>query len=425
MGAAVSYGTETHTDKYEIEITTQTVLIRAFAIDPSDNTTVVQEITGLNGYNTYWKSTKSSGTNGTLIFETKDGSLREIGSGDNPVFFAYISKAYTAGGVNDNVYYVTETSPSIDYTGDTVLDVFTNFTTVNNFTMTFNSGAGGGDPRIQPYINPYKEPLVLPCDDKLYNYFSYHSNDSDEIITVNAQMWYLSFDRIVLTEELRRDLIYLKKPQLKTQEKYDAYPIAHENITKYPLNYEDLTENDESFMKIVKINYVKNGVTINMTIDMESLEVLENENYENIKIFDKVRYVKPNMVYGKKKFDRINTDSYMKRIILYSEKFGKIDFEFIRDTNRLNHRNNIIINFQKNKRKNELIKLPVNGALIHPNRLYTVPKLTTTDFNEFIKEPIPILLSEYSKKNGRRLKLRRFAIRKMVREHDFHLLDHK
>lgn len=398
MGAATSYELSSYTDKYELDVTTQTVSVYSFAFEPSSDTTQVVEITGINNYVSNWTVTKSTGTAGTLIFQTKDGTAKVIGSGDTQHFFAFINEANVSGGGQDlKVYYVTDTNATIDTTANSASDTYSGVS-VNDFTMTFNAGQGSGDPHIMPYINPYNTTLLLPHTDNIINYFALHTEN--EILTINAETWHLSLDRIVLAEEIRRDLTMENKPHLYTEKKHKLLPEAIDNITKYPIQLNEMTDYDVSFNRYVTINY--NDSTL--TIDMETL-TCEQEPLKNTNI----------NVTEERELTQKNKSGKIRSIFITTSTIGIVRLDFIRRPERLNHRNDINIIFGKELSKPKALKLDIKGALMHPDKIYNVPKLTSTDLSEFKKEPTPQTLKNYITLNKQKLKQHRYNIRNFVR----------
>lgn len=424
MGSIISYQVATHTspDKFEIDLSTQTSNVVAFAFDPTTTAATMLDIK--QSILDDWAYTKGTGTNQPLIFETRSGNKEGIYAGQAAQYFGFISHVQSHP---TTVYWIAETGVTLDYAAADAEGVFTNATNVNSFqpednTTNYPNEAGSGDPHIRPLINPYKLPLVLPVNNKIYNYFYYQS--PSETVIINAAMWCLSGDRIVFAEELRRDMT-IKNGNLKTDEKERAYPEALENITKYPVKDDDNTQfNDVSFIRYLSIVHKTNFTTpIEVVIDLETLEPITSISHPNFVMSN----IKPNThkyyVNGKLKYDRTNMNSKFRDFTIKTETFGNIMISPIRDYDRLNHRNSLLINIQKNKIEKDLTRLNVQGALIHPDRIHTVPTLQTTDFSQFHKEPIPELLSDYNNRNKDRLKQRRFQIRDMVRNHDFSLLD--
>ncbi len=249
----------------------------------------------------------------------------------------------------------------------------------------------------------------------------------DEKITINASMWMLSFDRIVFAEELYRDLTLPNKPELATDEKRNAHKIAVENITKNPLEKISPDMFVSSFIRYITIIYQKSTEPPQeITIDMETLASSTSPpsiSSSFFKLSDSEPMLSPELSMGKKKFERDKTESFYKILTLQNTTtFGDINLTLIRDTKRLNHRNSISIRFEKNRHTQDILRLNVNGALIHPDTVATVPSASTTNPELFHKEPTPTLLSEYTKDNKEKLHQRRHEIRAKVRKHDFSLL---
>ena len=414
MGIATSYQTASYTNKFEFDITSQSTLVRSFAFDPTDSATTVVEITGQNNYGNNWKATK--GSNNVIVFETNAGNALELGSNDTQHFFAFLSHAMSAA---NKIYWISDTDATINADAADASAVYS--VTPNDFNITLIAGQGSGDPRINPYINPYKEPLILPPNNKIYNYLSYQSEE--EKITINASMWMLSFDRIVFAEELYRDLTLPNKPELATDEKRHAYKIAIENITKFPLKKISANTLASSFIRYITIIYQKsNDPPQELTIDMETLH--SDKSFQApFKLTHPTPMFSPELSMGIKKFERDKTDSFYKTLTLQNTvTFGDINLTLIRDTNRLNHRNSISIRFETNRHTQDILRLNVKGAIIHPDTVATVPTASTTDPELFHKEPTPQLLSEYTKENKEKLRKRRHDIRAQVRKHDFGLL---
>lgn len=423
MGTASSYMVATYTspDKFEIAVTTQTVTATGFAVTADATTLDMIEIK--DAFLANWTYVKN-GSN-VLIFYTTDGSARTIGTGDTEEYIGFSNEAFAgaAGATHDVYWSLSDTigNGGIDLDAATASTVFD--TSSNSFLLTNVNSAGSGDPRISPYINPYRAALILPVNTKIYNYFSYFS--PDETVIINAKMWSLSGDKIVFAEELYRDLT-IKNGQLKTFAKENIYKTAIDNIINYPLNENEITKNDVSFVKeLTIIHKTKFTIPIVVTIDMETLEVITSIEHPNFNISDKQVYLTPQYKPQSTeiKFRRDTTDSYIRRVTLKTQKFANININLIRDTNRLNHRNSISILLGKNKQRDSILKNNVGGCLMHYDKIYTVPSLTTTDFSQFYKEPIPELLSDYNNRNKDYLKQRRFQIRDMVRSHDFSLLE--
>lgn len=422
MGAAISYSGDN-----VFHITSQGAEVYSFAFQGESGVTNIN-ISPNYGYNTEW--TSDVGSSDTIVF-TSTGAARVLGNegdtGNDPDgldFFVSMSSV-PQGATNKTIYWVSSNAGSIDK-DQTPGSVYTG-TTVNSFEMTFSTESGG-DPHINPIINPYNTTLILPSNSKIYNYLYYH--DDTETISINAEMWQLSHDRIVFAEELRRDLSFADKNKqyLATPEKKEALPKALNNITLNPLTETEVTENDPSFIKTLYI-YYRNKTTNTesaYTVDMETLNFTSHNQTEesNITFTEKKPLLTPKMHEGKIKFERQNGDSYQRNIKFVTDYLNNIEVVISRDTHRLNHRNNIFVRFFSHYVHKVKIHSPnVKGALIHPDRIYTVPTLETTDFNQFQKEPIPEPLSEYYNRNAKRLKSRRFKIRDMVRAHDFSLLN--
>lgn len=409
MGAAESH------DAGALHVSSQTALVYSFAIDGSASI-VVNDITSQNNYVLNWDH--QVGSSDTVVFTVKSPPAKvlgnDAGTGGDPNaldYFAYLSAKLTPGNI---VYWVSDTGATINV-NNAAASVYSGVT-VNNFTLA-DGGGGGGDPHINPKLNPYNATLILPPNNKIYNYLQYQK--CAEKFVINAAMWNLSHDRITFAEELRRD-ITLKNGLHKTPDKEAILSEAIENITKYPLETGTATRNDPSFIRFLTIIYETQFTTpLRLTVDMETLDVSGTTDSPNVITTDTAPITYPHYNRGEIAFHRKTTDSYMKKLTIKTKKFGNTIITLVRDTNRLNHRNSVAIQFQHNRSEFGTM----NGALIHPDRIYTVPTLTTTDFSLFHKEPIPELLSDYKNRNEKRLKERRFQIRDMVRAHDFSLLE--
>ena len=418
MGSATSYPDLASNSKgYEFHISSQTALPYAFAVNVDDGCTVT--ITTNNSYESNWEATTytTAGDYDVIVIKTKDDTGRILGNsagtgGDPDIedFFCIFSiQVLQTNQDSGQIYWVNEV-PTISPSPTGNSDIFTN-AAVNDFTLTDSpSGDGGGDPHIYPYINPFGEKLILPHSDKVYNYFALHTDN--EILTVNTQMWHLSFDRIVFAEELRRDLYELKgKPELFTKEKEEILPKAIENIAANPVELEDMTESDVSFNRYITFNYVRDGTCqFNFTVDLESLDVVNAPKSSYLKISN-AKNVKS--LYSKRTH---------RRVTVFTEALKSVSIELIRKYDRLNHRNDLVLIMDKLFDRNDMNKYNVGGALVHPDRIHTVPDLTTTDMNLFVKEDVPELLSNFAEKNTKKLRKRRFEIRGLVRKHDFSLL---
>lgn len=419
MGAATSYQSPLHTDKYLFQLTTQNIGITGFAVDADPTSLEVVEVKDSLLANWTYVTT----ANNVIIFYTTDGTTRTIGTGDTQEYVGFTDQAFTSGNAPFNVYWSnvdTIGNGGIDLDAADASSVFSSNS--NNFLLASESGSGSGDPRISPYVNPYRQPLILPVNTKTYNYLAYHSDT--ETIIINAKMWSLSGDRIVFTEEIRRDLT-IKNGRYHTENKKNVFEKALENITKYPLNDNEIGENDVSFIKELYITHkTPYSTPVEVFVDMETLDVKGTIEHPNIHISNKNQFTAP-QIDNKNviKFTRDNTNSYIRTLTIKTEIFDNLTLDLVRDTNRLNHRNSMYLRFLKNANSKRIEYLGIKGCLMHYDRIYTVPSLTTTNFQEFIKEPIPELVSDYKNRNAKRLKERRFQIRKMVREHDFHLLE--
>lgn len=424
MGAAISYGVD-----FEFHITTQNIPIYSFAFD-APSATSFTEIKGTFLDN--WEVVDTGGNTDLIIIKERTDTSRVLSASDTPVYFGKLSQGMTNA---PQVYWVSsksgnEFNSNITTTG-TASDVFTNWSTVNDFPMTYNAGDGGGDPHINPIINPYNTTLILPSNTKIYNYLYFQ--DQTETIIINAQMHQLSHDRIVFAEELQRDLSFTKKDKhkhlLATPEKRDILPQALNNITLYPQPPNSTTENDPSFIKTLYVYYQnkQTNTEIAYTINMETLDIqsqiTSTSDQQNISFTEKTPLLRPKIHEGKIKFERSEDDSYERKIKFTTVHLKNFDIYISRDTHRLNHRNNIHVKFFSPQVYKKNIHSPsVKGALIHPDRIYTLPTLETTDQSQFQKEPIPEILSDYKNRNAKRLKRLRFQIRDMVRAHDFSLL---
>lgn len=145
MGSATSYLQERYPDSnlYEIDITTDSIPITAFAVDLNPTSINLTEITDSGGYSNAWTHRKNS--NNVLIVYTKDGIARTIGAPGMEYFFGYLSQPFDSNSSPFNVYWSTNDtiSSGIDTNAETAANVFTQST--NYFLLTTEDSIGSGN----------------------------------------------------------------------------------------------------------------------------------------------------------------------------------------------------------------------------------------------------------------------------------------
>lgn len=183
--------------------------------------------------NTDWESVEFDNGNDTynILFRYKPDGIYTVASfNDLKIFTVTIGTldiSLTIHWVNDtNNIGIVSSNPSFSNTEPLHWDQ----EGINSFI-----GSGGGDPEINPVINPQNKIYILPTDNYIYQYF----NDNNGFF-INAKMQVLSNKYIEYLEQLQK----CKSPN---------YHLLKYNII---INDNNIQPLDTSFIKYISIIYI-------------------------------------------------------------------------------------------------------------------------------------------------------------------------